>query len=249
MRRPLILAGACAVVICVAVALAVIAIVPDRRAERLTRAQLQAVEDRVWAASENGDLARVGIFLAPVLGDGKSCVNVYLVNPTQPNIEYLRHRFGPGLCVAREPMTDDLSACTGFTVASRVPDGIVVVPSITGQAIEQAQRRLVRRNLRFAYGCPADFSDTVRPPDQSSPDRLATVVDQCPRAGERVRSGTPVYYRATAMLPGGYVRTTGELPDYNEVDGHRPVCENRRDLWRPRPELDPRFRGKASTRR
>jgi hypothetical protein len=118
--------------------------------------------------------------------------------------------------------------------------GPVRVPAITGVRIEPVQRQLIARDLRFTFGCLDDVKDAPVSLGRSSPDELAVIVDQCPRAGERVARGTAVSCRAVAWLPGGYRWHTGTLPSNDDVDSsRRPVCANRRDVFSSRHALRP----------
>jgi hypothetical protein len=190
-----------------------------------TRAELERLQDRIGEQWHSGQLAREGIYLMTTGHPGKRCVSIGLLNPTRPNAEYLRHRFGPDVCVKREPV-GPIAACAEY-LGRPVRSGGVRVPDLRGLGLYAAERKVTARRLTYSIWCSGDKFARPKQPAPHSPDRLVRVVAQCPRAGERVSPGTDVALDAVALLPGGFRYRTGTLSPYHT--GTSTPCGDRRN--------------------
>jgi hypothetical protein len=177
-----------------------------------TYGQLARLVERIDRTREA--FAADGIFLeAAGVGDG--CAVVSLLNPTVPNVAYVKRRF-PGTCVERRPWgIADVCDPTG---ANSTRNGPVVVPNVRDLGLVEASRRVLAAGLTFTATCLGRARNvewvSIRPADE-----LVRVVAQCPRAGEHVRRNTEVALQARTVLPGGF--------DY--LVGPPGRCSDRRD--------------------
>jgi hypothetical protein len=196
------------IAIVVSVAVGVVGIVAlsrgrdDGPAKPLTQGQLYRLQDRINAAIP--ELAREGV-LAVVTGQGgrrgQPCVDVSFANPTVPNVAYLRRRFGPGTCVARQP-NGRAVACAEMFIRPRAARP-VSVPDLRGLGLYEAERRVTEAGLTYALDCVGDATSKPRRPARESPEALARVTRQCPRPGAHVPLGTEIALQGIAPLPGG----------------------------------------------
>lgn len=170
---------------------------------------LNAIQDRIdWDA-----LARQGIY---VIGTGQSdgCVDVELLNPTRPNIDYIRARYGPHVCVARKP-GGYATGCAGYDVSPR--RGPIAVPDVRGLGLYEAELRLVAAGLTYTAGCLGNRERTPVKPSRYEVRALVRVSAQCPHAGQPVRRGTEVAIAYVAILPGGFRHSFNSFAGYHRV--------------------------------
>jgi hypothetical protein len=145
-------------------------------------------------------LARLGVYVAGTgLSDG--CVSLKVVNPTMPNVAYLRRSYGRAICV--ETFTAPDAKCA--IVRQDVPGGSrVKVPDVADLGLYEAERHITSAQLSYTIDCPGDSRTKPLRPSRFSPDALVRITAQCPRAGEMVPRGTEVALEGWADLPGGF---------------------------------------------
>lgn len=168
-------------------------------------------------------LARQGIYVTSTGQKAQPCVSVELVNPTRPNIEYVRRQFGANVCVERRP-GDDAQACSGY-VQLTVPSGSARVPDLRDLGLYEATRRAVASYLRYSLDCLGESEKRAKPLPRHSPEQLVRVTKQCPRPGEMVPPGTAVALEGNAVLPGGFEYKVSPLTD--NVSTSRPCADGR----------------------
>ena len=190
--------------------------------------QLRVVQQRIERARSSGELGRIGVYVVSNGRGGRPCVAVALANPTRPNVEYVERRFR-GTCVERRGFQRE-QACSERPIEHR-DIGTVSVPNVGDLELYDAERVLVAAGLTFTFDCLGDRHERARRPSASEPERLARIVAQCPRPGERVRPGTEVALNAAAELPGGFVFRREALNFYNT--GTRRPCPDGRHPARP----------------
>lgn len=156
-----------------------------------------ALRDRV----ASGDLDRRGIFVTGTSVDGQgdeTCLRIRLLNPTQPNRDWLRSRYGKHVCVEDAPgayvSTDDRCPV--------VEGRTVEVPDLRGMTAYGAARRLGR--LGLTIGCHGRFAEGDPP---YAPDRTLVVEAMCEREAP---AGGSVSLRLRGYLPGGFVYRGGD---------------------------------------
>jgi len=145
-------------------------------------------------------IAKEGIFVSGI-GESNDCVEVYLYNPTRPNVEYLMSRYGRDGCLTVEQGSPAF-ACTGAQ-SSAAPGG-VAVPDVVGEKLRRAAGTVVASGLKYVSTCAG--SGSSRPPraTPNSISQYAMVVQQCPAAGAKVRRGATVELAVVVDLPGGF---------------------------------------------
>ena len=148
---------------------------------------------------DTGRLAREGIYVKEAGQSGK-CVVVRVVNPTAPNVAYLRQKFGEPLCI--EQAESPAVACPEF----QGPTSSVMreVPDLHDLGMYQAGRRAIADGFAYTDSCPGKGTRQVRRPSQFTPEALVRVTAQCPAAGTRAPMSVPIALQAEAMLPGGF---------------------------------------------
>jgi hypothetical protein len=162
-------------------------------------AELRHIQDRI--NGELGRLARQGIYVQQTGLPIQRCVSLLVVNPTRPNIEYLRRRFGPHLCFDQPERPG--GACAGHG-SPDTPGGTVEVPDLRDLGLYEAERRAVQSGLRYTIDCLGVDHTRPRRASRFSPEALVRVTAQCPRAGQHVASGSEIALEAKAVLPGGF---------------------------------------------
>lgn len=173
----------------------------DERSVAGVSVGLVALQERIGADAVA--LGREGIYLAGTARREGRCVVIDLVNPTRPNREYLRRRYGSSVCISPEARSTPLRGCTGLPAPT--PEGRArKVPDVVGMRLHDAQRAIVRAGLTFAVACEGDAERRVPPLDRSRPEAVARVTHQCPARGERAAEGSQVRLAASADLPGGF---------------------------------------------
>lgn len=161
------------------------------------------LERRVTDDVESGVLERAGI----VVGaqgiedvDGKVCMYVALVNPTEPNRAWLRSRYGDALCVPRDAYVGYVANFVGCP--SSGSGARVRVPDVRGLRAYDAARRLRRAGFRTT----CNRASVYRRPRRYDESNALFVVRMCQRTARR---GGPVRLQTEGWLPGGY-RLVGE---------------------------------------
>lgn len=155
--------------------------------------ELEQLRGQVYDDAE--ELERDGIFVSMARIEergGRRCVEVSLLNPTAPNRAWVSDRYGPHVCVSREPIggypqTD--MACPG-------PGPVAAVPDVTGLSLDAARRRLHAAGFRL--NCNTGFN---RPPSRFSPDHALIVEETCVDEAPR---GAMVELQLGGILPGGF---------------------------------------------
>lgn len=160
------------------------------------QATLEQLRGRVY--DEAPELEREGIFVSMAsieTRDGRRCVEVGLLNPTAPNRAWLADRYGPNVCVSREPFGNYAhteKACPGSG-----PE--VAVPDVTGLSLDAARRRL--RAVGLTLNCNSDFNAA---PSRFSANHALIVERVC---DTYMRKGGMVILQLRGVLPGGFAYT------------------------------------------
>lgn len=227
-RRRLLSASLAAVVLACCSGLALAATrsaAPERTPP--SRAELYRLQDRIDKRWD--ELARQGIFIESTGHPAEPCLSVTLDNPTPANIAYLQRRFGPDVCVERNP-DGRPEVCPG-SVQPPLPEGPVTVPDLRDLGLREASRRLVAGGLTYAAACLGEGKRRVLRITRGTPMDLARVVKQCPHAGQRVPAGTEVALDAAAVLPGRFKYEVGAL-SFRSTGTTKP-CQDGRHVSSP----------------
>lgn len=172
---------------------------PSSGASPPTSHDLERLQNRLSAHID--DLAHEGIYVQETALSARPCVSVAIVNPTRPNLNYLRGRFGPHLCFERRDAGQ--AACAPFRSVSD-NQATVQVPDLRGLGLYEAERHAVAQGLTYTFDCLGHTNAQPRKPSRFSPEALVRVTAQCPAPGETVQRGTSVALEARATLPGDF---------------------------------------------
>ncbi len=183
---------------------------------------LHQVQADVRAARPS--LASQGIYLIDAQIDSR-CVTIVLANPTAPNRDFVRRRFGQQVCVSPTGGQPD-ATCVGAYLKT-LPDGPIRVPDVTHLSFSAAQRKVTSSGLRFAIRCLGDTDSSATDHPRDVPASLIRVTRQCPAPGEMVPAGAKVALNGAAALPGGFTYRTATLTF--STTGHRDPCQDGRN--------------------
>ncbi|WP_027004831.1 hypothetical protein [Conexibacter woesei] len=147
-------------------------------------------------------LARSGIYVTAT-GQAATCVAVEVVNPTAPNLDYLRRRYGRGICFDRS--YGPAHFCAGATTPP--PGRTRVVPDLRDLGIRTATRRAVAAGFSYTLDCAGFGTRKVSHPRRGSLASVARVSAQCPLPGTRAPVNAPITLEAVAILPGRFTYT------------------------------------------
>jgi hypothetical protein len=156
-------------------------------------------------------LAREGVHVATIYEDSeRPCVAVDLFNPTAPNRDYLRRRYGRAVCPLQTPETSRPSACGGWEDRPALR-GPIRAPDVVGQSLVT----IAAAGLRFSLFCGRSPDSRPRSePDDPQPYDIefgAIVTAQCPKPGTRVKRGEVLALDARASLGGGFSFTIANI--------------------------------------
>lgn len=194
-RRIVVLLVAAAVAVAAA---AIIATASGEKGHPDRRARLQHLIER-----DVPRLARAGIYVQGT-GIAASCVSVRLANPTEPNVIYLRRRFGKPMCIERQSVAP--ARCAGAILK---PGGETrEVPNLLDLGVYEAGRRAVAAGFAYTSSCPGQGANKAKRPSRLTPLALARITAQCPAAGTQAPVNVPIALQAEAVLPGGFTYTT-----------------------------------------
>jgi hypothetical protein len=196
-HRRLIAGAVIAVVLVIAGVLAIATMTSDNKGGRPDPEALAGLQSRL--EHDTARLAREGIYVQEA-GQSGTCVVVGVVNPTGPNVAYLRRRFGEPLCI--EQAAGPAVACAEF----QGPTSSVMreVPDLRDLGIYQAGRRAIAHGFAYTDSCPDKGTRQIRQPSPLTPEALVRVTAQCPAAGTRAPTSVPIALQAEAVLPGGF---------------------------------------------
>jgi hypothetical protein len=150
--------------------------------------------------SQLGVLRRRGVLVDHTALSG-SCIRLAVINPTQPNVDYLNRRFGGRLCI-------DTMQTPAVECAPRRPNAAtgeeVLVPDVRQLGLYEAEKRLLASGFAFSTRCVGVAQRTAKQPPLGSAEALVRITRQCPAAGEQAVEGSSVVLQADAVLPGGF---------------------------------------------
>jgi hypothetical protein len=148
-------------------------------------------------------LARTGIYVQET-GRARSCVTVWVVNPTTPNVDYLRRRFGKSLCIERASIPTQ--GCS--LIQTKPSPDRREVPDLLDLGLYEAERRAVAAGFTYTNDCHGLGAKQARRPSRFTPESLVRITAQCPAPGTQARVSEPIALQAEAVLPGGFTYMT-----------------------------------------
>jgi hypothetical protein len=163
-----------------------------------SRQSVSGLQDTIDA--QLGTLRRRGVLVDHTALSGR-CVRLAVINPTRPNVEHLKRRFGDRLCIdtMQTPAVECAPRRPNEPTGEQTP-----VPDVRHLDLHEAEKRLLASGFTFSTRCVGVAERTAKPPALGSAEALVRVTRQCPAAGTQAAKGSAIALEAKTVLPGGF---------------------------------------------